>query len=80
MRSGRSAEELSSERKALTFAKGPCNKAKKFPAGKSRCGDVQGPGCRWGWDRSTGLGTGHECPKRKRSLAGVSSWWDDMVK
>jgi len=28
MCSGRSAEELSSERKALTFAKGPCNKAK----------------------------------------------------
>lgn len=80
MRSGRSAEELSSERKALTFAKGPCNKAKNFLAGKSRCGDVRALGCRWGWDRSTGLGTGQECPERKRSQAGVLGWWDDMVK
>lgn len=74
MCSGRSAEELSSERKALTFAKGPCNKAKNSqqanPAVSKppRWGDVQAPGRRWGWDGSTVLGMVQECSRKETFL------------
>lgn len=54
MCSGRSAEELSSERKTLTFAKGPCNKAKKTPSRQiQRCPATQMWGC-----TSSGMQTG----------------------
>lgn len=74
MCSGRSAEELSSARKALTFAKGPCNKATNSQRVNPDVGDVRALGCRQGWDRSTGLVMIQECPGKECYTAGLK-WW-----
>lgn len=80
MCSGRSAEELSSARKALTFAKGPCNKARNSQQANPDVGiykpweadrDGTGP-LVWEWFRSV---RGKKC-----SWAGMLHCRDEMVE
>lgn len=67
MCSGRSGEELSSARKALTFAKGPCNKARNSQqanpdAGMYKSWDADGNGqVHW-------FGNDYECPGKEMFL------------
>lgn len=74
---GRSAEELSSERKALTFAKGPCNKAKNSQQADPAVSSHPDVERYWLWN-ADGCGTGPLVWKwyggvlgRKRPWAGV---------
>lgn len=66
---GRSAEELSSKRKALTFEKGPCNKARKSQQANPDVGMYKASGMRTGMGQVQWFAGGPGVSRKETSIS-----------